>query len=305
MHIRQSFLHLVALTTVVTNAGPISGSSAELSGFTPSIGRRDYGDIDNYDPSSVDDDGDEVYDFPGVDIKSGSSSYTSSPGTFDGCVWNIDNTYKFTSRLHVANHSWSSANFSSGNAHSQYFLKSTVEHGEGYFNATQVVIGDIGNLRLISNAVPASSSAIESVAAQIQTAWTDIEYGSVRTVAKGDTNAGGVYGFFFYGPSPHFYESDIELLTTWPHNASFTNQYQVGKTDSTEVYSLTNVTLHNGGSISNWHQYRTDWTPGNVAFYIDGVLRLNKVAYLPRGPGSWYWNSWRYTSVTPFSLVPR
>lgn len=118
--------------------------------------------------------------------------------------------------------------------------------------------------------------------------------GSIRTVAKGTTNPGGVYGFFFSNDNVfEEYESDIELLTRHPSNVSLTNQYHTAEGEQSGVMSQTNITLSNGGSITDWHEYRMGWVPGSVSFYVNGVLKLEKTKHVPVGLGAWVWAGWR------------
>ncbi|THX69784.1 hypothetical protein D6D05_08882 [Aureobasidium pullulans] len=144
-------------------------------------------------------------------------------------------------------------------------------------------------------AVPANSANTDAQSAQIVTAWSDITYGSIRTVAKGTKNLGAVYGMFFYGPDVPHYETDIELVTLNPTTVHFTNQNDT-------MSNSTETTLYGSSTISSWHEYRLDWVPGSISFYIDGVLRENKTQGVPKGSGAWYWNAW--SDGGPFSQGP-
>ncbi|GAB7355478.1 hypothetical protein MBLNU459_g5975t1 [Dothideomycetes sp. NU459] len=258
------------------------------------INRRGYGDIEDWDSTQDDENDDE---FPGVDIKTASgstTSYVSPPATWDGsCAWIVDNSYKSTSRMHVANHSWSLGNFSTSNAGSRYSIRSDlVEHDIAYFNQSHVVVGSAGNLQLIQAAVPASSKEVKALGGEIKTAWADIQFGSVRTVARGTTNPGA--GFFFYGSNKYAHETDIELRTNHTAQAAFSNQWFNYYAKSNNEETLTKLaTLRNGGTISDWHKYRIDWLPNIVLFYIDGIYITNITQYAPVNVGQWVWNSWR------------
>jgi hypothetical protein len=296
---RIPIIFLQALACIIVNATPISQDSlavdATINSLEPLMVLRDYGDVD--ETADNDNSGDTAYDSPNINVNTAGGSsvaYTSSPGTYSGCFWQIDGVGKFTSRLHVGNASWTESFFNSSNPGGRYFIRDNSEH-LARFRTRQITIAPSGNLHMLSSYVPTSSSSTTSIAAQMITAWPDIQYGSVRTVAKGDMNPGAVYGFFFYNLTKYpYYEADIELQTRLPNGVRFTTQY-TGAPEST-----TNVTLSRGGSIHDWHEYRMDWVPGSISFYVDGVLRLTKTQNLPRSPGAWYWNSWRYEAINQY-----
>ncbi|THZ16201.1 hypothetical protein D6C90_10018 [Aureobasidium pullulans] len=294
MHLRLLSSWLLASVAVTCHASPLAGSlqaSYELSDAletlrdeaVPVLNRRQ-------------DEGTSASD-------SGAANWAIAPSQSgqplvwekDGCTWTVDSRYKFDSHMEVKNSSWSSRNFSSTNANAMYFIKSDTDIGPAYFNKSQITIDSLGLLRMNQAAVPANSANTDAQSAQIVTAWSDITYGSIRTVAKGTKNPGAVYGMFFYGPDVPHYETDIELVTLNPRTVHFTNQNDT-------MSNSTETTLYGSSTISSWHEYRLDWVPGSVSFYIDGVLRENKTQGVPKGPGAWYWNAW--SDGGPFGQGP-
>ncbi|GAB7357172.1 hypothetical protein MBLNU459_g8163t1 [Dothideomycetes sp. NU459] len=302
MLLHQALFRFLAIATAVGYATPVSNaadqasvvSQSSVDDKSPHLITRDIVTAPGGDDN--DDSGDETPVSVNLFSSGGTSkSYVSSPATWDGkCVWTVpESGSQFTSRLHVVNASWSNGNFSKTNANGRYFWIYNDTH-EAIYRSTQVAIGGLGNLQLIANAVPATSTETMAVSGQIRTGWDDVVSGSIRTVAKGATNPGAVYGIFFYNDNLYQeYETDIELLTTWPNNVSVTKQYFAARNEKQYRLSQTNLTLSGDGSISDWHEYRIDWIPGSVTFFIDGVNRLTKKTDVPSGPGTWIWSSWR------------
>ncbi|GAB7353456.1 hypothetical protein MBLNU459_g3917t1 [Dothideomycetes sp. NU459] len=219
----------------------------------------------------------------------------SQKGKWDGCHWNIDDgAYKYTSRMHIPASGWNNTAFMSNySLNGGYFVPSLAEWSTGTFDPSRVVVGSTGTLELQVEGVPAGSLATMAPGAQMTTSWTDIKYGSARTVAKGTRNAGAIFAAFFYRYDAVdsfkglVNESDIELRTSFPKRAFFTNQKANG------VGVTTNSTLPNNGWITDdFHEYRLDWVPGATHFFIDGVLKYSNPEAVPRMPGAWYWNAW-------------
>ncbi|KAF6790688.1 glycoside hydrolase family 16 protein [Colletotrichum sojae] len=131
--------------------------------------------------------------------------------------------------------------------------------------------------------------------AEIFTQVNNIKYASVRTVAIFAEPAGVCNGMFFYKNDNQ--ETDIEWLSdpaTQSNNPRgsarkiwFANQAIDDKTDKswTAVASPSNPT-------TTEHEYRIDWTPGLVRFFIDGKESWRTDKSVPTEKGPWVFNNW-------------
>ena len=89
-------------------------------------------------------------------------------------------------------------------------------------------------------------------------------------------------------------EIDHELITNnssgvAPRN-TFTNVWDDG--DFASAGAGQTITNPMGFNIANFHDYRTDWTPSSVKFYIDDVLVRTETAVVPDDPMRAHWNFW-------------
>lgn len=212
---------------------------------------------------------------------------TSTPAQWNGCNYVVSGSGTFTSRIHVPEGQWGGV---VDNQSKNMFQSYGGPYGPGDFQSSLVSTDSAGNLNLevLGGTVsPAPSS-------QILTYWNDILYGSVRVVAKGDTNPGSVYGMFFYGEndtSGILSETDIELRTKYPNLAYYTDQYPYFEAaQQQDPYTVSSSLTQD---ISAFHEYRLDWVPGSVTFYIDGVSQEVMTQWVPTGQTAFYMNSWR------------
>lgn len=101
----------------------------------------------------------------------------------------------------------------------------------------------------------------------MSTNWSDVMYGSVRTVAKGDTNPGGIYGFFFYDNKDTLHgEADIEVRPSYDKMLYYTAQNSTGQAGL--FMSQLNTSFSDV-----YHEHRLDWTLTNVDYYLDAVYQ--------------------------------
>jgi hypothetical protein len=89
-------------------------------------------------------------------------------------------------------------------------------------------------------------------------------------------------------------EIDHELITNFstgatPHS-TFTNVWNDGNFDSAGAGQF--ITNPAGFNISAFHDYRTDWTPTSVKYYIDGTLVRTETSVVPDDPMRAHWNFW-------------
>ena len=150
------------------------------------------------------------------------------------------------------------------------------------FTKNNVVINQGDSVSLI---VPGGQTSSPLTGAEFRTAYDDIKYASVRTVAKASSAAGACHGFFFYLNDNQ--ESDIEILTSDSNELWFTNQALTagGQSSSKQAASPGTIT-------SAYHEYRLDWVKGRTDYYVDGVLKKTITANVPNKAGSWVWNNW-------------
>ena len=121
----------------------------------------------------------------------------------------------------------------------------------------------MNNIRSLENLLTNFPGPIS--VAQIATSYSDILYGSVRTVAKISNVPGTTHGFIFYANDTQ--EVDFAFLTSDVSKAWLSNE-QVTYGSPYSTYSVAAP----GDASSAYHEYRLDWLPGVSKFFIDGVL---------------------------------
>lgn len=144
---------------------------------------------------------------------------TSPPGVLKGCYWNVAGIGKFNSHLQVTN-------MTAAVSDSRTPLIAYTSTGypcpqlEDADAETGCVRYDLANINLdqtdnsLTLTVPGGQTSKLISCAKFGTNWTDILYGSVRTVARTSNVAGTVHGAFFYSNDTQ--ETDIEFQTTNP-----------------------------------------------------------------------------------------
>ncbi|OLN88137.1 hypothetical protein CCHL11_00152 [Colletotrichum chlorophyti] len=153
--------------------------------------------------------------------------------------------------------------------------------------ANVVVSGGYLNLK-----VPGGQTTKPYRSAEVITTANNIKYASVRTVAIFSEPAGVCNGAFFYYNDTQ--ETDIEWLSD---AASLSNQ-------GTRKLWLTNQDADRNGvktylattppsnPTSEEHEYRLDWTPGRVRWFVDGVQVFSTTSDVPSTAGPWVFNNW-------------
>ena len=89
-------------------------------------------------------------------------------------------------------------------------------------------------------------------------------------------------------------EIDHELITNLstgatPHN-TFTNVWNDGNFASGGSGAF--ISNPAGFNLTAFHDYRTDWTPTGVKYYIDGTLVRTETSVVPDDPMRAHWNFW-------------
>lgn len=110
----------------------------------------------------------------------------------------------------------------------------------------------------------ASTSGIKPICGEITSKRTDFKYGSYRASIRFDSTPGAVVGWFVYKDEPDLHEIDVEYLTEDLKNIHFT------------LHHIETSVEHHKKRISFdptdvFHEYRFDWYPDKVIYFIDGV----------------------------------
>lgn len=162
------------------------------------------------------------------------------------------------------------------------------------FSASNVVFNAGDSVSLICRGSSDNYTSLKRVipSGELITNFTDILYGSVRTVAKLSNVPGTCQapGFFYANDTQ---ETDIEMPSFDPTNVYFNTQ----STGPGAKAGQAKIALPSD-AWTNWHEYRMDWLPGTVKYYIDGALVATLNTSVPSVPGSWRWNNWSNGSPT-------
>ncbi|MCJ1243780.1 hypothetical protein MMC30_000977 [Trapelia coarctata] len=207
----------------------------------------------------------------------------SAKAVQSGCLWVVpdSNSASFT---HTLEFDFTQlTEFPSGNLTiSNYDVGAgTAPHSQKYTPA-QVAISE-GTLQL---KVPGGQNTSPIHGSEVQTAFQDILYGSVRTTVQVSDIGGTCHGMFYYKDDNQ--ETDIEILTAdLSSGAHYTNQPNTpGQMSTTATHPLpANATVV-------MHEHRLDWLPGQTVYYLDGVQTKVLTSNVPSDPGSWLWNNW-------------
>ncbi|KEQ74942.1 concanavalin A-like lectin/glucanase [Aureobasidium namibiae CBS 147.97] len=217
--------------------------------------------------------------------------YTSSAAgslTKGGCYYKVPNVGLFTTKF---NYAWDNyfTLLSTGIGIVEDLVSSiyTVEAGNSplsrRFDLVNIGISLLDPSMTLT--VPGGQKQGPISSAQFTTAYDDILYGSVRTVAKISSVPGTTHGFSFYSNDSQ--EIDFAFLTSSPGFAHLTNE-QVSPTSPPSSYQ---VSAPNDATTA-YHEYRVDWIPEKAQFFIDGKLVQTITDNVPTTPGFWLWNNW-------------
>ncbi|KAI5199397.1 concanavalin A-like lectin/glucanase [Aureobasidium subglaciale] len=136
--------------------------------------------------------------------------------------------------------------------------------------------------------VPGGQKKSPIQGAEFTTAYDDVLFASVRTVAKVSAVPGtchGCLGFFFYKSDTQ--ETDIEIRTSFPTELFLTNQKSSARSVASTFSSPAPAHMSAG-----FHEYRFDWLPGVTKFYVDGKYVGSMKKNVPKQQGSMVWNNW-------------
>ncbi|KAI4719518.1 concanavalin A-like lectin/glucanase [Aureobasidium sp. EXF-10727] len=217
--------------------------------------------------------------------------YTSSTAgslTNGGCYYKVPNVGLFTTRM---NYAWDNpfTLVAQGVGLVEDLVSSLYTVSAG--NSPLPRRFDLVNIGIslldpsITLTVPGRQTKGPISSAQITTAYDDILYGSVRTVAKISNVPGTTHGFSFYSNDTQ--EIDFAFLTSNTGVAHLTTE-QVSPDSPQSSYQVSAPS----DATSAYHEYRVDWLPGKAQFFIDGKLVQTITDNVPTSPGFWLWNNW-------------
>ncbi|KAI9281464.1 concanavalin A-like lectin/glucanase domain-containing protein, partial [Sporodiniella umbellata] len=114
-------------------------------------------------------------------------------------------------------------------------------------------------------------------------------YGSFRSYMKLTKVKGAVAGMFVYHPEG---EIDIEVVSALSKPQAYFAVHP-GITDHGRASSLTHGNWdYDFDPTEDYHEYRYDWFPGTVLFYIDGIERYKMTTNILNKPGRLMFNHW-------------
>lgn len=111
--------------------------------------------------------------------------------------------------------------------------------------------------------ISASPQGTKPVNGEITSKRSNFLYGSYRASIKFDNIPGGVVGWFVYRTTTDLHEIDVEYLTRDIKNIHFTLHHVQTSVD----YKKRPVAFD---PTADFHEYRFDWYPGKVVYFIDG-----------------------------------
>lgn len=202
---------------------------------------------------------------------------TSSSATQNGCYYSVAGVGNFNYHM----------NSTSDLTSSIYTVANNNAPFARRFDATNIGSNSANNLLLT---VPGAQLTGPISSAQLTTSYSDILYGSVRTIAKVSNVPGTTHGFTFYANDTQ--EIDFAFITGDSTIAHFTNE-QVSTSSAATSYTYTAPS----DATTAFHEYRVDWIPGSTMFYIDSVLVKTITGNVPTTPGFWLWNNWSNGNV--------
>lgn len=120
----------------------------------------------------------------------------------------------------------------------------------------------------------ASPQGVKPVCGEIYSKRNNFLYGSYRASIKISNGAGGVVGWFVYKDEPDLHEVDIEFLTRKADEIHFTLHHISTSVD----YQKKAISFD---PAADFHEYRYDWYPDKVEFYIDSQLQATLTNQVP------------------------
>ena len=110
-------------------------------------------------------------------------------------------------------------------------------------------------------------------------------YGSYSTRMKVPNAPSSITGFFLYQPPDYASEIDIEIYSDSSRRIMFTTYSDGGQTHTQTLKLPFNPT-------NGFHDYRFDYAPGSVKFFVDGRLMKHWTTGIPGNSMRLYVNAW-------------
>lgn len=214
--------------------------------------------------------------------QSPAASYSAST-----CLYTVSGLGSFTNTL---SYDWGTGGLTSGLFNGLSASTYTVANNNALY-ARRFDLTNVGfdpsffTTTALTLTVPGAQSSGPISVAQITTSYSDILYGSVRTVAKVSSVPGTTHGFSFYANDTQ--EVDFAFITNDLTKVHLTNE-QVNSTSPATSYTASAPS----DASTAFHEYRVDWVAGYTNFYIDGVLQQTITGNVPSTAGFWLWNNW-------------
>lgn len=198
-------------------------------------------------------------------LAASAAALTTSPAaTQNGCYYNVAGVGAFNTKF--------SADFTTGGTLGSDFAASTYTVASG--NSPFARRFDLTNMgyssanTALTLTVPGAQTSGPISSSQLVTAYSDILYGSVRTVAMISSVAGTTHGFTFYSNDTQ--EIDFAFLTSNDAAVHLTNEATTADGVASTIAAVAPI-----DATTKFHEYRVDWTPTASTFYIDSVLVSN------------------------------
>ncbi|KAI9483227.1 MAG: concanavalin A-like lectin/glucanase domain-containing protein [Benjaminiella poitrasii] len=155
------------------------------------------------------------------------------------------------------------------------------------FSRSNVKIDNNGGITLSVN----QDTNGKYTSAAIGTKRNDFLYGTYRARLKTTNISGTVAAFFFYRNDTS--EIDIESLSRFsnPYKSYFAIQPQIYMNGIASPLTSEKHDL-DFNPTEDYHEYRFDWLPGSVKFYIDNIFVREMTTNVPNAPGRIILNHW-------------
>ncbi|KAF2873472.1 concanavalin A-like lectin/glucanase domain-containing protein [Massariosphaeria phaeospora] len=132
--------------------------------------------------------------------------------------------------------------------------------------------------------------------AEMASVRDDAAYGSFRVGLKLSAQSGTCGAFFWYHNNSQ--EIDMEFLSKQFNQSQGTVNLVLQTPESVEKnYDASNTSEFKVQALpfrpdEKFHEYRFDWSPGRVAFYVDGTFHYEMTNNLPTQGGRFLFNHW-------------
>ncbi|KAF9878756.1 hypothetical protein CkaCkLH20_03656 [Colletotrichum karsti] len=209
------------------------------------------------------------------------SALVRSPNPTESGGKYVVNGYSYSNRLLF--------NFASGTSLPDGLYKSTWDIGSTHTYRAENAYVSGGYLNLV---VPGGQTSQPYTGGEVTTVVDNIKYASVRTVAIFSEPKGVCNGIFYYKNETQ--EIDIEWLSD---PASLSNQgtrrvWLTNQDADLNGQKTYNTVAPASDATSAEHEYRIDWTPGLVRWFIDGQQVWSTTSDVPNSAGPWILNNW-------------